>query len=195
MTKQQFLILGISALIVVALTSTVAGTWISAVNGEIQKEQTVYEAEGNVHVSLSGRYEKVDVFIDAINDANSAMQTIIDSITDARAAFAAAIASNNQAKASEAAENVDSLFVDLVVMMEDNPESYSTIGLYATFMAEFDASTNSVIHQVTVFNNKVRDYNTHIQIFPNFIFLNGKTPFEAWPVVYSTTLPSFNTTP
>ena len=183
----------IVGLVVVVLGGTTAGMWISAYNGEITRRENVTEERGNVHASLSGRYEKVGTFIDAIESANQTVLTYLETIRDARTAFADAIASNEPVDADAAAETIDSTFVQLVAYMEDNPESYNTVDLYAGYMAEFAASTNAVTYAITEFNGVVNDYNTFIQTFPNVIFLGGKVTFEPYSLAnYNATLPTFN---
>lgn len=77
--------------------------------------------------------------------------------------------------------------------MEDNPASYQTVNLYGGFMGEFAASTNAVTYAINEYNDIVAVYNTHIEIFPNIIFLTNKTPFATWtPPNYDTELPTFN---
>ena len=189
MKRLHYYIIGTVALLAAVTTST----WIGAVNGEVRKKQNVIEATGNVHIKLSGRYEKVVAFIDAIEDANATVTNYLTIITDARTAFADAIGSSDLEGANEAAEIIDAAFIDLVSYMEDNPDSYNTVDLYSGFMAEFSALTNAVIFAVTTYNSEVNKYNTHISIFLNMLFLGGKTPYTTWAVTnYNTTLPTFN---
>ena len=183
----------IVGLVVVVFGGTTAGMWISAYNGEITRRENVTEERGNVHASLSGRYEKVGTFIDAIESANQTVLTYLETIRDARTAFADAIASNEPVDADEAADTIDSTFVQLVAYMEDNSESYNTVDLYSGYMGEFAASTNAVTYAIREFNEVVNDYNTFIQTFPNVIFLGEKVTFEPYSLAnYNATLPTFN---
>lgn len=172
---------------------TIGGMWIGVSNGEISNREDVKKAAGTIHASLSGRFEKIDVFIDAIIDANAAVLSFLDTINDARTAFATAISTNNEAAIKEQADIIDTNFINLVALMEDNPASYQTVNLYAGYMGEFAASTNAVTYAINEYNDVVAVYNTHIAIFPNVMFLRSKTPFATWnPPNYATTLPTFN---
>ncbi|MDY0345990.1 MAG: LemA family protein [Bacilli bacterium] len=174
------------------LAIIVGGFWISAYNGAVVREAEVVEAQGNVHVSLEARYVKVDVLIDAIEDANATVLGYLETITDAREAFASAIENGNAAAADEAAELLDGTFVTLVAYMEDNPDSYNTVGLYSGFIAEFSASTNMVTTSIIVFNGTVTAYNTHIKTFPNIIFVGARTPYSPYELTnYNVSLPTF----
>lgn len=189
MKRLHYYIIGAVALVAV----TVSASWIGAVNGEVHKNAAVSEAVGNVHASLSGRYEKIGGFINAIEDANTTVQSYLDTIRDARTAFANALTAGNSATANEQAEIVDATFMTLVAYMEDNPNSYNTVNLYGGFMAEFAASTNTVTEEIRTYNSKVNAYNTHIRVFPNVIFLSQKTPYAVWVLTnYSAELPQFN---
>lgn len=187
--KKIFLIVS-GALAVLAIV--IGSFWISAYNGAIVREAEVVEARGNVYATLEGRYEKVDALIDAIEDANATVLGYLETITDAREAFATAIENGNAAAADEASALIDGTFVTLVAYMEDNPDSYNTVGLYSGFAAEFTASTNMVTTSIIYYNSAVTDYNTHIATFPNVIFVGGRTPYAPYELTnYNSELPTF----
>jgi LemA protein len=168
-------------------------TWVNAYNGAIQKNNAIVEQQGNVHATLSARYEKVGAFIDAIEGANSTVQGYLNTIMAARTAFANAIAAGNVAAANESAATIDGTFITLVSYMEDNPSSYNTVNLYAGFMSEFSAATNVVTNAILTYNSYVTSYNNHIQQFPNSLFVGTRTPYTPYNVSnYNTQLPTFN---
>jgi len=170
-----------------------AGFWIGAYNGAVTREAEVVEARGNVHTALQGRYDKVGTLIDAIESANATILGYLETITSARTAFATAIGNSNSAAADQAAQLVDGTFLTLVAYMEDNPDSYNTVSLYSGFMAEFSASTNLVTGTIMVYNEAVTAYNTHIQTFPNNIFVGRRAPYSSYELTnYSTSLPTFH---
>jgi len=171
----------------------IGALWISAFNGAIRKDNAVSEKRANIHASLSARYEKVVVFVDAIESANETILTYLETIMDARTAFADAIDSSNNVAADSAATTIDGTFVTLVAYMEDNPDSYNTVSLYSGYMAEFAASTNKVRFDIGEFNAAARSYNTHIQTFPNNIFVGTRQTISEYSLTnYNATLPSFN---
>lgn len=189
MKKVVLIVSGVTA----TLALVISILWIGAYNGAVRKEAQITESRGNVHATLSGRYEKVGVLIDAIESANTTVLGYLETITDAREAFADAIASSNQAAAAAAADTLDATFVTLVAFMEDNPDSYNTVGLYSGFMAEFSASTNLVTGAIIIYNAAVTDFNTHIKTFPNNIFVSGLSAYTPYELsYYNVTLPSFD---
>jgi LemA protein len=185
----------ILGLVVVVIGGSTAGMGIYAYNGEVTHRRDISQARGEIETSLIGRYEKVDAFIDAIEDANVTILAFLETIRDARLAFAEAISSAEPVDADAAAETIDSTFTQLVAYMEDNPDSYNTIGLYEGYLAEFSASTNAVVYSMNEYNKAVNEYNTFIEIFPNVMFLSNKVPFENYTYTitnYSDTLPTFH---
>ncbi|MCB9498011.1 MAG: hypothetical protein H6688_00975 [Erysipelotrichaceae bacterium] len=80
------------------------------------KEAVVNEDLGNVHASLTGRYEKVATFIDAIQDANATIQGYLDTIAQAREAFADAISNNNNDDAYDSSATIDQTLSRLSVI-------------------------------------------------------------------------------
>ncbi len=176
-----------------AILAIVIGSfWVSAYNGAVVREAEVVEARGNVYAALEARYVKVDVLIDAIEDANTTIERYLTIIADAREAFAAAIENGNAAAADEAAALADGTFVTLVSYMEDNPDSYNTVSLYSDFISEFTASTNAVTFMINTYNGTVTDYNTHIKTFPNIIFVGGRAIYNSYELTnYNVELPTF----
>ncbi|MFA5542514.1 MAG: LemA family protein [Bacilli bacterium] len=186
-------VLMIGSTFVVVLLLIVGISWISAFNGEVSRNNDVVEYRGNVYAALSARYEKVGAFIDAIEGANATVTGYLTIISEARQAFANAIASGNIAAANEAISDIDGTFVTLLSYMEDNPESYNTVNLYSGFLGEFSASTNVVTTQIGEYNKKVNTYNTHIQRFPNNLFVGNKEKYESYNLEnYNSPLPTFN---
>jgi LemA protein len=183
----------IAAGILTTIFIVIGALWISAFNGAVRNEAAVNEKRGNVHASLSARYEKVVVFVDAIESANATILSYLDTIMDAREAFADALDSRDEGAADEAATTLDGTFVTLVAYMEDNPDSYNTVNLYSGYMGEFSASTNAVRFDIGEYNEAVKVYNTHIQIFPNNLFVGGREVLSEYSLSnYNATLPTFN---
>lgn len=188
MKKMILIVSGVFATLVLIISIL----WISAYNGAQVKEAEISNARANVHAALQGRYEKVSVFIDAIESTNETIQGYIDSITDAREAFATAITLDDITSQNSNAETIDQTLFTLVSYMEDNPDTYQTVGLVSGYLAEISASTNFITTSIRTYNQKVTDYNVHIKTFPNIMFLGGRIAFQLYTVTnYNTPLPQF----
>lgn len=188
---KKLLIIILSATLL--LLGMISFIWYSSYNGEIILSNQIDNNQADIHAAMEARYTKVSAFIDAIQGANATVTGYLDIIKDARVAFADALSSNNLNALDEAANLIDSTFVTLLSYMEDNPSSYNTVSLYGGFMGEFAASTNTVINEIRAFNKSVKDYNNHIQKFPNNLFLSSKQKKTSYQIPnYNTELPTFN---
>lgn len=182
----------IPLIIIVLIGAIVSLTWMNAYNGEVRMNNEVEKKLGDVHASLGSRYDKVVVFVDAIQGANETVAGYLNIIKESRVAFANALNNDNLIAANESAEVLDSTFVTLLAYMEDNPASYNTVNLTAGFMSEFSASTNVVLNAIEEYNETVRDYNNHIQQFPNNVFLGNKTTHKSYAISnYNAEFPTF----
>src|SRR5690554_2216526 len=171
----------------------VAALWISAYNGYVIKDNDISQKRGNVYAALSTRYEKMGAMIDAIESANTTVQGYLDTIMAARISFADALATNDLEAIDASVTEINSTFINLVSYVEDNPSSYNTTGLYASALAEFNASTNVVLNAILAYNQSVTNYNNHIKTFPNNMFVGSKASFEPYAVEnYNKTLPTFS---
>lgn len=187
--KKLYIILGVF-LAFVTITSIV---WVNAYNGYVTRDNEITQKRGDVYAALSARYDKLSLMIDAIESANTTVQGYLDSIMAARTAFANALANDDFESVDESITEINSTFINLVSYVEDNPTSYNTTGLYASALAEFNASTNAVLFAINQYNASVTRYNNHVKTFPNNIFVGSNGTYEPYEVAnYNTTLPSFN---
>lgn len=187
--KKLYIILGVIAIVIVVISSI----WITAYNTYQSNDVEVSQKRGDVHATLSIRYDKMAAMIDTIQSANSTVQGYLDTIMDARAAFANALASNDLESIDESIQEINSTFINLVSYVEDNPSSYNTTALYANALAEFNASTNVVLTTILAYNDTVATYNKHIRMFPNNLFVGNNPQYDTYEVAnFNKTLPSFN---
>lgn len=187
--KKLYIVLGV-VLAFVGITSII---WINAYNGFVTRDNEITQKRGDVYAALSARYDKLSLMIDAIESANATVQGYLDTIMAARTAFADALANDDFESVDASITEINSTFISLVSYVEDNPSSYNTTGLYASALAEFNASTNAVMFAINQYNASVTSYNNHIKTFPNVIFVGSNAAYEPYEVAnYNTTLPYFN---
>lgn len=184
------LIITAATVFVVALVVSII--WIKAFNGLKSKTNEVEEKRGQVEATLGTRYDKMDAFIDALTFADSTVEGYLSIIREGRTAFADAIASGNPVD-SDSLEQIDGTLVTMLLYMEDNPASYQINGLISGYLSEISATNNVVLNSILAYNSAVREYNNHIETFPNLIFVGSAERFENYPVLnYNKELPSFN---
>src|SRR5690606_29310115 len=113
-------------------------------------------------------------------------------ITQAREAFADAVASQASPDVLEQEFTaLESMFITLVSYMEDNPSNWTTVGITSAFLAEYNASTNSVSFAINQYNETVFLYNSFLRKFPNNVFAFGFELKNAYslPSEFVTVLP------
>jgi len=187
--KKLYIILGV-LLAFVGITSIV---WVNAYNGYVTRDNEIAQKRGDVYAALSARYDKLSLMIDAIESANATVQGYLDTIMAARTAFADALANDDFESVDDSITEINSTFINLVSYVENNPSSYNTTGLYASALADFNASTNAVLYAITQYNASVTSYNNHIKTFPNNLFVGSNATYAPYEVTnYNTSLPSFN---
>lgn len=186
MKRVHYYIIGFVALLLLV----VGGTWIGAYNGMVKRENDVVLKKGAVHASYVGRYDKASAMIGAIESANAQINSQIEAITTARSAFSN-VETGTVTEIQGAADAVETTISAFVVLLEDNPSAWNTVGLYAQYMAEFNASTNSVTFSINAYNTAVSAFNTHIKLFPNVIFLGGQEAYTNWELPTLSTMPTF----
>ncbi len=193
MKKQSIILLVIAG--VLLLGAIILGsTWAGAYNGAVTKSNLIQQRETQIYSAYSNRYEKVGAYINAIESANGQILAQMTLITDARNAFADAMAAGQLDIAADESANIESTFINLIVLLEDNPGQWNTINLSAGFMAEFAASTNAVTFAINSYNAALTDYNTFIALFPNNLFTGGFARNDDFytPPNFNTDLPTFN---
>ena len=105
-------------IIAVVILIVLGGIWINAYNGEVTRNNAIEKQRGNVHATLGSRYDKVLVFIDAIEGANATVTGYLNIIKDARTAFTEAINNADLITADAESSTIDSTFVTLLAYMK-----------------------------------------------------------------------------
>ncbi len=136
------IIVSVTSTILVILLIVIGSLWIKAYNGARKAKHIVSQEKTKIYTAYSGRYDKVIIYINAIEGANAQLNTQIEAIMAARTAFANALGRMNYDEAEEKTEIINSTFVNLYSYMEDNPSSYLTVDLTEDFMMELFAATN-----------------------------------------------------
>ncbi len=63
-------------IIAVVILIVLGGIWINVYNGKVTRNNAIEKQRGDVHATLGLRYDKVLVFIDAIEGANATVTDI-----------------------------------------------------------------------------------------------------------------------
>lgn len=159
-----FSILGVIILLGIIVTTMAINTY----NEAIFAKNDIDEKWEDIGIRLEQRYETMSILIDSIHDANQQVEDLLEMITDARAAI---LSATNPDELSEAEGDLEGAFEGLRIIIEDNPDTYSTVGLYTQYMNNATASTNAVSFARQAYNDSVIAFRNLVQSFPGNIIL------------------------
>ena len=169
--------LGILAVIVV-VALMVFGSFVSAKNQMVQKDEAVKAAWSQVDIVLQRRADLVPNLVATVKGFATHEETVFGDIANARAGLLNArdpqskIAANGQ---------LDSAFGRLLALSENYPELKSNQNFLA-LQDQLEGSENRIAVERKRYNDTLQDYNTFIRQFPNSIWagIAGFQPNNAY---------------
>ena len=178
--------LGITLVVVGVLLLAVFmvfGSYVSARNQMVAKDQAVKEAWSNVDADLERRADLIPNLVETVKGFTKEESTVFGDIANARAGMlnaqgpAAKIAANNQ---------LDGAIGRLLMLTENYPQLRSS-DQFMRLQDELAGTENRIKVSRMRYNEAVRDYNTFVLQFPNNIwagiagFHQNNAYFEASP--------------
>ena len=157
--------LGIVGLLVVVVL-LVFGSYISARNQMVTKDEAVKAAWSQVVIVLQRRADLVPNLVATVKGFAKHEETVFGDIANARAGLLnardpqAKIAANGQ---------LDSAFGRLLALSENYPELKSNQNFLA-LQDQLEGSENRIAVERKRYNDTLQDYNTFIRQFPNSIW-------------------------
>jgi LemA protein len=165
MRRGLLVALGLLALIVVVLLF-VAGSYISAKNQMVAKNEAVKQAWSQVDIVLQRRADLIPNLVETVKGYAKQEQTVFGDIANARAGL---LNARDPKGAIEANRQLDSAFGRLLALQENYPELKSNEN-FLRLQDELAGSNNRIAVERSRYNQALRDYNTFIQQFPNSIW-------------------------
>jgi len=148
-------------IIAIILVSTIFGGRNNMVKKEILVEESWAQVQ-NVY------QRRVDLVPNLAESAKAYMQLekdIFEAIADARASIQSAETPGDMESANQ---KINSFIRDLKVVVENTPELKAS-GVVKDLMSQLEGTENRIAVERKRFNESVRDYNTYIKLFPNYI--------------------------
>ena len=165
MSKGMLVGLGVVGVIVLALF-LVGGSYVSAKNQMVAKDQTVKSAWSEVDVQMQRRADLIPNLVETVKGFTKEESTVFGDIANARAGLLnargpeAKIAANGQ---------LDSAFGRLLALTENYPQLRSS-EQFMRLQDELAGTENRIGVARKRYNDAIQDYNTFIQQFPNSIW-------------------------
>jgi LemA protein len=161
--------LGIALAVVVVLLLVVAmifGSYVSAKNQMVGKDQSVKAAWSEVDVQLERRADLIPNLVSTVKGFTKEENSVYADIDNARAALRGAqdpqskIAANGQ---------IDSALSRLLVITENYPQLRSS-DQFMRLQDELSGTENRIAVARKRYNDAIQDYNTYVLQFPNSIW-------------------------
>jgi LemA protein len=161
--------LGIALAVVVVLLLVVAmvfGSYVSAKNQMVGRDQAVKAAWSEVDVQLERRADLVPNLVSTVKGFTKEESTVFGDIANARAGLL-----NAQGPEAKIAANgtLDSAFGRLLALTENYPQLRSS-DQFMRLQDELSGTENRIAVARKRYNDAIQDYNTFVLQFPNSIW-------------------------
>jgi LemA protein len=165
MSKGMLVVLGVVGVIIVALL-LVGGSYVSAKNQMVVKDNAVKSAWAEVDVQLQRRADLIPNLVETVKGFTKEENSVFADIANARAGML-----NAQTPQSKIAANgqLDGALGRLLLLTENYPNLRSS-EQFMRLQDELAGTENRIGVARRSYNNAIQDYNTFIQQFPNSIW-------------------------
>ena len=165
MKRGLLITLGILAVLVVAVLM-IFGSYVSAKNQMVAKDQVVKAAWSEVDVQLERRADLIPNLVETVKGFTKEESTVFGDIANARAGML-----NAQGPAAKIAANgqLDGALGRLLLLTENYPQLRSS-DQFMRLQDELSGTENRISVARKRYNDAIQDYNTFILQFPNSIW-------------------------
>src|ERR1039457_2285082 len=165
MSRGLWIALGVVGVLVLVVLM-VFGSYVSARNQMVQKDQTVKSMWSEVDVQLERRADLIPNLVETVKGFTKEESTVFGDIANARAGML-----NAQGPAAKIAANgpLDSAIGRLLLLTENYPQLRSS-DQFMRLQDELACTENRIGVARHRYNDALRDYNTFVLQFPNSIW-------------------------
>jgi LemA protein len=167
--KGLWIALGVVGLIVVMLLF-VAGSYISAGNTMVQKNEDVDRAYSQVDIVQQRRLDLIPNLVATVKGYTKEESTVLTNIANARAAVMGA---PDHASSIQANTKLDVALTPLLRLQETYPDLRSN-EQFTRLTDELAGTENRIATERGRYNKTLEDYNVYIRQFPNSIWAGMK---------------------
>jgi LemA protein len=165
MSKGLLVVLGIVGVLVLALLM-VGGSYVSAKNQMVTKDQAVKSEWSEVDVQLERRADLIPNLVETVKGFTKEENSVFAEIAQARTGLM-----NAQTPSDKIAANgqLDSALAKVLVLTENYPQLRSS-DQFMRLQDELSGTENRIAVARKRYNDAIQDYNTFILQFPNSIW-------------------------
>jgi LemA protein len=165
--KALWVVLGVLGLIVVVALFA-GGSYVTAKNQMVQKDQDVQKAFSDIDVDLQRRSDLIPNLVASVKGYANVEETVLAGIANARSGLMTAQTPNEKLAAND---RLSVALLPLTRMQENYPQLKSN-DQFMRLEDELAGTENRIAVARTRYNAAIEDYNVFIQQFPNSIWAN-----------------------
>lgn len=164
--RRGCLVLAVIAGVILLAGMFVYGSFKSAQNQMVQKDEAVKSAWSQVDINLQRRADLIPNLVETVKGFTKEESTVFGDIANARAGLL-----NAQGPEAKIAANgrLDSAFGRLLALTENYPQLRSS-DQFMRLQDELAGTENRIAVSRRSYNQAIQDYNTFIRQFPNSIW-------------------------
>lgn len=169
--------------VIVLVALLVWGSYISARNQMVAKQEAVQEQWGNVQTQLQRRADLIPNLVSTVKGYAQHEEAVFADVDKARAAL---LAANTPQGKIQANGQLDGALGRLLAVAENYPNLKANEN-FLQLQDQLEGTENRIAVERHRYNESVRDYNTFIRQFPNSVwagiagFQKNNAYFEASP--------------
>jgi len=167
MMKATWVVLGVVGLIVV-LALFGFGSYASAKNQMVQKDQHVQASFSDIDIDLQRRADLIPNLVATVKGYAKVETAILNNIAQARSGLLQAQTPNEKLAAND---RLNVALLPLMRMQENYPDLKSN-QQFMRLQDELAGTENRIAVARRRYNQSIEDYNVYIQQFPNSIWAN-----------------------
>lgn len=176
--------------------------YFSGFNAAQSKDENVRRLAGDIDVQLQRRYDLIPNLVNSVQGYMQFEREVLEQVTQLRTDWQRASGVNERVELSN---QIEEALSKIILTYEAYPELKSD-QVVVRLMDELAGTENRIAVARTYYNDGVRDYNTHLRVFPNNAFNEGGflgaapwglepyTPYEA-SATAQTTVPQVDLSP
>ena len=159
-------VVGVGLVVLLVVAVVVGGSYVSAKNEMVRKNEAIKQEWSQVDVVLQRRADLIPNLVATVKGYAKQEQTVFGDIANARAGLL-----NARTPADKIAANgkLDGALGRLLLIVENYPDLKSNQNFMA-LQDELAGSENRIAVERRRYNEAIQDYNTYIGLFPNSIF-------------------------
>jgi len=165
--KATWAVLGVIGLIVL-LAALGFGSYVSAKNQMVQKDQHVQASFSDIDVDLQRRADLIPNLVATVQQYAKVETNILTNIAQARSGLLQAQTPNEKLAAND---RLNVALLPLMRMQENYPDLKSN-QQFMRLQDELAGTENRIAVARRRYNQSIEDYNVYIQQFPNSIWAN-----------------------